>query len=1336
MKQKGKDISENMLDLRVMYQNAGGYKQFLKEHDADQLMDNYDLVLVGEPWVDQGNKEKFCIHGFEAHHCFYGRMLGQKGRHHGGISAFANKKTLHGLSQVHVSDSTCRCIVWLEFATINTMVAAVYIAPENSKVWHRLDAPDVMLTLREGVTKAISKGQQVMLVGDMNARMGALSDVPSLDILGQHEAEPAIAPGQDVSAQAGFYESIPIRACKDAGINDRGKELCQLLKDTGLVLLNGRVGGDAGVGANTFKSSVLTSTGDHGASMVDLVCVSHGLYACVKGFSVSKAAEGKHAELSINLSVTKQGQANVVSDSSAPGVEARRIRVCRPNVGVLLKHAAPHLLQYESHFAMLLEDLQERKGTSATQALGEIVEVIKVCIGLGMKDERRQAAQEGRPSQTKGATWYDGECTVVKMRFKTAWKAYRRAMVEQPPLPASQLEDIRAYAIKCRYEYQSCCSRKREQDKQEKEKEAIRKYFANAKDFWQVFTKGTRSACALDSIDEVTAYYASLLGRQGEEMDARKGTWEPPVKEEQLLIEEDCECMNAPLTREELIDHIRSCKNGKAADLNGMTAEALKLVVAAGCNSLLDCLVAILDGCNREVPEQIMRSKLTPIPKGSTKSKDPSQYRGIAVGDFFGKLGDKFRNARLTAMVEKKKLRCFAQCGFRPQHGTLDAVFALQHLIDKTRSSSLEDACLISCLIDFEKAFDRVDRDLMLRRCKQLGISGKFFDALVKLYEKMQVVVVLNGAQGQPIDTCMGTKQGSELSPILFGLFIEQLDALLRQNVPGAGPMIGNIRVPVLLYADDANVLSRVAELKGLTVEVTEMQQMLDCLELFCALFGMKVNVAKTKFVIFRKGGRPLPDSIRETVWYYKGQPIKVVDEEKYLGFMLHGNKGPCHTAGHRAQCGSKASHGMLHKCIEVGIYRPDIVCSLFDKLVRPVLSYGAQIWGPYMFEKWWKEPLARENEPERVHTDFLRQISGMPKHVHKASLYREFGRKPLMVQWLVLAARWWNNLASKEEDSIGYKAFRDNVGMMTVQRGDSPIWSTLFLKAMYRIGVLKHEVWRQEWFTSPVDIFNLSFDEVEVQEAATKLLMTNKWQMARGVDPKSASHTEVFWATYEQWVTGTDPGKSARHIEHYMPLPLRRCMLKLRLGCHKLAIQSLRMQGVPRHERTCAVCHSGEVEDLMHFVMDCGHYAHIRARHNNIFGACMAKGRSRAATLRLIFDHPHQLDLALCLQDMSKERESILSKAIKDENVARDEDVARQDSLEEGEIVDKGWEISTYPAGFLESPGSVASTQSGSCCCSSACSSSYDGKDEDEEELVEVMDTELSALGFVEISI
>ena len=158
----------------------------------------------------------------------------------------------------------------------------------------------------------------------------------------------------------------------------------------------------------------------------------------------------------------------------------------------------------------------------------------------------------------------------------------------------------------------------------------------------------------------------------------------------------------------------------------------------------------------------------------------------------------------------------------------------------------------------------------------------------------------------------------------------------------------------------------------------------------------------------------------------------------------------------------------MLYKCVQVGIHRPDIVCSLFDKLVRPVLSYGAQIWAPWMFHKWYKDPLNRGNNPEQVHTDFLRQISGMPRNVQKMSLYREYGRQPFMVQWLVLAARWWNNLACKDEDSIGYKAWHANIGLMA--QGKDKVWSTLFLKAMHKIGILQDQVWLQEWFTTPVN--------------------------------------------------------------------------------------------------------------------------------------------------------------------------------------------------------------------------------------------------------------------------
>jgi hypothetical protein len=104
--------------------------------------------------------------------------------------------------------------------------------------------------------------------------------------------------------------------------------------------------------------------------------------------------------------------------------------------------------------------------------------------------------------------------------------------------------------------------------------------------------------------------------------------------------------------------------------------------------------------------------------------------------------------------------------------------------------------------------------------------------------------------------------------------------------------------------------------------------------------------------------------------------------------------------ADQRGALGAKACYSMMVRVAQKGLQRPDVICDIFDKLVRPVLSYGAHIWGPYMFTRWSKDPLNPENRPEKVHTAFLRQLSGMGKAVHKASLYKEFGREPLMLHW------------------------------------------------------------------------------------------------------------------------------------------------------------------------------------------------------------------------------------------------------------------------------------------------------------------------------------------------
>ncbi len=128
--------------------------------------------------------------------------------------------------------------------------------------------------------------------------------------------------------------------------------------------------------------------------------------------------------------------------------------------------------------------------------------------------------------------------------------------------------------------------------------------------------------------------------------------------------------------------------------------------------------------------------------------------------------------------------------------------------------------------VDFTKAFDRVRRDVLLERCRNLGIHGPFLQALCMLYDKVLMQVKVNGRLGEAFDTYVGTEQGSELSPLLFGIFMDLLHELLKLQVPGAGPVLGNINVSNIMYADDVTLISK---------SPAQLQQLLECLSLFHA---------------------------------------------------------------------------------------------------------------------------------------------------------------------------------------------------------------------------------------------------------------------------------------------------------------------------------------------------------------------------------------------------------------------------------------------------------------------------------------------------------------------
>jgi hypothetical protein len=111
--------------------------------------------------------------------------------------------------------------------------------------------------------------------------------------------------------------------------------------------------------------------------------------------------------------------------------------------------------------------------------------------------------------------------------------------------------------------------------------------------------------------------------------------------------------------------------------------------------------------------------------------------------------------------------------------------------------------------VDFRKAFDLVRRDLLIARCRELGVHGPFLEAIIALYDKVLVQVCVNGRLGPAFQTHRGTRQGSELSPLLFGLFVDLLHewkTYSGSRAPGLLSATFKSWTWDVMYADDVNM--------------------------------------------------------------------------------------------------------------------------------------------------------------------------------------------------------------------------------------------------------------------------------------------------------------------------------------------------------------------------------------------------------------------------------------------------------------------------------------------------------------------------------------------------
>ena len=123
-----------------------------------------------------------------------------------------------------------------------------------------------------------------------------------------------------------------------------------------------------------------------------------------------------------------------------------------------------------------------------------------------------------------------------------------------------------------------------------------------------------------------------------------------------------------------------------------------------------------------------------------------------------------------------------------------------------------------------------------------MGITGNYLKLIKSMYSDSRYIIKNNGEFSNPIVSNSGVKQGCNLSPLLFNIFVNDIHNIFDK--PCSPLNIESQKLSSMSFADDLVIFSE---------SPTGLQNSLNKLEKYCKNWGLAINTNKTKIVIFNK---------------------------------------------------------------------------------------------------------------------------------------------------------------------------------------------------------------------------------------------------------------------------------------------------------------------------------------------------------------------------------------------------------------------------------------------------------------------------------------------------
>ena len=372
------------------------------------------------------------------------------------------------------------------------------------------------------------------------------------------------------------------------------------------------------------------------------------------------------------------------------------------------------------------------------------------------------------------------------------------------------------------------------------------------------------------------------------------------------------------LTRENVLNSLKKLKPKLTQGPDNIPSFIIKDCAEAFAAPL--CIIFNLSLKTNTFPNNWKLARIRPI----LKKGDPSlvdNYRAICLLSNFAKAFEMCLYEEIFAQV--KSIISPLQHGFFSSRSTVTNLTSFTEFATTNLDAHQQ---IDTVYTDFSKAFDRLDHAILLNKLLIIGFDKKLLYFLLSYLSNREQFVEYRGHQSFRFTATSGAPQGSNLAPLLFSLFINDICKQINSNM--------------LLFADDLKIYKTIQSL----ADCLDLQEDLNRVDNWCLENRLPLNIEKCKVMTFSlKHNKILHNYTIQSISIERCTVFKDlgVTIDSKLTFNIH------------IQTVTKSALKMLGFILRTCRYFTNIASlkTLYYCYVRSKLEYGSIVWSPFYNE-------------------------------------------------------------------------------------------------------------------------------------------------------------------------------------------------------------------------------------------------------------------------------------------------------------------------------------------------------------------------------------------------